>query len=102
MALLNIDLYVCDDASKLEEKIRPKNCIARKWIAQTLGDQIWVWYEFNTVEEKDEYLEWLKDSNIVCLDPWNSIGKSQKVYKRASHFISNNPSWNQELINQYS
>lgn len=33
--------------------IEPQNAIAKVWIPQTMADQIWVVWKFNTKEERD-------------------------------------------------
>ncbi len=60
-ATLRFNLYELGDIKMSPQdvlkEIRPTNHINYAWIPQTLGDQIWVWYEFNTSEEKEEFLE---------------------------------------------
>jgi hypothetical protein len=34
----------------------PSNVTARAWIPQTLGDQIWKLYEFETAEQRDDFM----------------------------------------------
>lgn len=59
-ATLCFNLYELDDIKttpqKVYREICPNNYINRAWIPQTMGDQVWVWFEFNTIKEKEEFL----------------------------------------------
>lgn len=40
-------------------KIQPKSFKQRIWLPQSMGDCIWLWYEFETEEEKKNYINLL-------------------------------------------
>ncbi len=42
---------------ELENIIRPKEIKRRAWIPQTLGDCVWIWYEFYNPQQKEIYLK---------------------------------------------
>ena len=60
-AMLRLHLWELDDIKmtpqKVYKEIYPDNCIKYVWIPQTLGDQVWLWFEFRTIEEKKNFLE---------------------------------------------
>jgi len=60
-ATLRFHLWELDDINmtprKVHKEIHPDNCIKYVWIPQTMGDQVWVWYEFETIKEKEVFLK---------------------------------------------
>ncbi len=42
---------------ELENIIRPKEIKRSAWIPSTLDECVWLWYEFNNIEEKENYLK---------------------------------------------
>ena len=49
-----IKLYDCDNPQELYKKLKPINCINSKWIPQTMGRLIWMWFEFANNQDKNE------------------------------------------------
>jgi hypothetical protein len=74
---IRIHLYKTDDVKKLHKEIHPEIYKNYAWIPQTLGDQIWLWYEFNTENEADAYKKWIIDSGI----------KSFSTYDNTDHYV---------------
>ena len=35
--------------------------VRRSWIPQSLGDQVWLWFEFESPEAKDKFIEMIPD-----------------------------------------
>lgn len=70
VACLRVDLYDCGDRAPRDilSPIYPDNLKRRAWIPQTLGDQIWVLYDFNSVEERVAWEEKLPDQVRKWLD----------------------------------
>ena len=69
ISALRIDLY--DFTERPAEVIKPywPIHVARyAWIPQTLGDQVWVMFDFNTEEKRKEWEESLPDEIKNCLD----------------------------------
>jgi len=58
------DLYKCPDSHKFYNAVKPNNCINSSWISQTIGDQIWMWFEFANIDDKREYLEKIKELTV--------------------------------------
>lgn len=42
------------DVSKYMEENFSAGVTRRQWIPQTLGDQVWIWYEYETTQRRDE------------------------------------------------
>jgi len=57
ISALRVDLYDCDDKPPRDyiRPIAPLNAINHAWIPQTIGDQIWVLWEFNTKDEREAF-----------------------------------------------
>ncbi len=59
-AFLRLQIWNLQDIGttpqEIAKEIHPANYLNRLWIPQTLGDQIWLWYEFESREEKDNFL----------------------------------------------
>ena len=71
ISALRIDLHQCD--TKPAEILRPylpKNAIRHAWIPQTLGEQIWAMYEFESKEAREEWESTLPEqiSNWLARD----------------------------------
>lgn len=53
ISALRIDLYACTGRpSTILRPYEPKEFKNHAWIPQTIGDQIWVLYEFETTEQR--------------------------------------------------
>ena len=55
IAALRVDLYGWIDKKLPRDYLRPvvpKNAVRSAWIPQTMGDQIWVLYDFNSVSDR--------------------------------------------------
>jgi hypothetical protein len=48
----NVSLYDCPNPQEFWNVAKPKNCIDSIWIPQTIGDQIWMWFEFANEDDK--------------------------------------------------
>ena len=59
------NLYECPDSHKFWDAIKPTNCINHIWIQQTIGDQIWMWFEFATDKDKEAYLKSIQDLTVT-------------------------------------
>lgn len=59
-ATLRLHLWSLQDiGSSVQDcalEIQPDNFTDRAWIPQTLGDQVWLWYEFATPDIRDAFL----------------------------------------------
>lgn len=64
-----VSLYYCNDWHEFWKDIKPTNCISSAWIAQTIGDQIWMWFEFANKEDKKQFLKELKAKKMKVLGP---------------------------------
>jgi len=64
------------------ELIKPKKYKEYQFVPQTLGDQVWLWFEFDTKEEKEIYVATLpekfkkflsvfKQSDLDYWENWN-------------------------------
>ena len=52
-----ISMWDVGNPQELWGKLKPRNCIDSAWIPQTIGDQIWMWFEFKNKSDKDEYIK---------------------------------------------
>jgi len=53
---MRVSLYDCDEAPALVlNQYRPVNLIRKAWVPQTMGDQIWVLYEFETKTDRETW-----------------------------------------------
>jgi hypothetical protein len=53
ISALRIDLYDCTEPpAKIVRREMPSNAVRRAWIPQTVGDQVWLLYEFANVEDR--------------------------------------------------
>ncbi len=70
MVCFRISIYDCNNPQELNEKIVPINAIKTKWIAQTIADQVWIWYEFKDVEDRNHYIKKIEaiDIDIIGID----------------------------------
>jgi len=61
MTNANIFVYSIDitglfeHPSTIEKALRPSNTVNFTWNPQTIGDQVWVFYQFATAKELTEY-----------------------------------------------
>lgn len=54
ISALRIGIYDCGKPPRdYINPIDPSNAISRAWIPQTMGNQIWVMWKFNTKEERE-------------------------------------------------
>jgi len=69
ISALRVDLYECDTrpAETLKPHV-PVSATRHAWIPQTMGDQIWVLYEFNTKEERETWENSLPEQISNWLD----------------------------------
>ena len=79
MVGFRVSLYECDNPQKLWRVIKPKNCINSKWIPQTLYEKIWMWFEFANAEDKQNYIEWIRNCDVYCS---NSLHGNEKYYPK--------------------
>lgn len=63
-----IHTYDVKHPQEVWEQIKPIKCKDDRWIPQTVGDQVWMWFEFENIEEKKEYLNWIEQSNFTTTD----------------------------------
>lgn len=49
-----------DDMKTIPSKLTPKNYKQRVWLPQSIGDCVWLWIEFETYEEKEIHIKYLK------------------------------------------
>lgn len=56
ISALRVDLYECKTSpSEILQPLVPKNAINHAWIPQTMGAQVWVLYEFRTVQDRKSW-----------------------------------------------
>jgi hypothetical protein len=56
ISALRVDLYECDELpADIVHREKPINAIRRKWIPHTMGDQIWVLYDFETLADREAW-----------------------------------------------
>ncbi len=56
ISALRIDMYDIEKPARdFIAPIEPQNAIARAWIPQSLGDQIWVMWKFKTQQEREQF-----------------------------------------------
>lgn len=67
LVAFRIDIFKFNP-SKTLELLRPDNLKNSKFIPQTLGDQVWIWFEFHTTEEKELYIDWVKENHRELSD----------------------------------
>lgn len=53
---------------QVDKLIRPVVYRRRQWIPQTICDRVWIWYEFETREKRDEYIQALPQNMRHYLD----------------------------------
>lgn len=68
ISALRVDIYDChlERPATIISREKPKNFVQYAWIPQTICDQIWVLYQFETVEER---LSW-ESSLSPLLKKW--------------------------------
>lgn len=61
MVAFNVD--ICDHISpqEFDKRYRPTKLKRRSWIPQTMGDCVWIWYEFESPEEARLYKKCLTE-----------------------------------------
>ena len=69
ISALRVRLYDCEErpADILRPHL-PKEFKRRAWIPQTLGDQIWMMYEFETKEQREVWEKTLPESIAKWID----------------------------------
>lgn len=66
---LRVDLYDCkEQPAIILEPFEPKNATASAWIPQTLGDQIWVVYQFPSSVDAEAWVATLPPQIAAWLD----------------------------------
>ena len=55
------------DANRFFKQVEPKKYSDYVWIPQTMGDQVWIWFEFDTVAERKQYEKEMVD---IGFDRW--------------------------------
>lgn len=101
-----VSLYEVMNPRELWSKLKPEKCKDSVWVPQTLGDQIWMWFEFENLEEKNEYLDSLKEIEIV--NEYDYIDQNgvqthkieKAVFKPKNNFMLDN--FSQEKINHWT
>ena len=71
ISALRIDLYDCDNNRPARDyiaPIEPASAIARSWVPQTMGDQIWVMWKFESQKEREIFEAGLPDDVSRWLD----------------------------------
>lgn len=70
----NVSLYDCPNPQEFWNVAKPKNCIDSIWIPQTIGDQIWMWFEFDNEDEKNEYIKQIsKINNLKVIGYYDNL-----------------------------
>ena len=72
VSALRVDLYdLVDDKHPADvlNEFRPTDLVQEAWIPQTLGDQIWIAYQFRSVEERLAWEAQLNESIKRWLAP---------------------------------
>jgi len=95
MVMFKVSVFNCENPQQLWKEILPTNCIESKWIPQTMGDQVWMWFEFRNQLDKEEYIDWVNASHISCQSAW-SIDIETTTYLKDMLF-----DFSQEQINQW-
>ncbi len=95
LVAFRISLYETDtlEPQELYKKLKSKNCINSKWIPQTQGSQIWMWFEFANIQDKNDYIENL---NIT----W--IGYNNKLVNAKDMFMHDEDHMTQETIDRWA
>ena len=75
-----ISLWDVTNSHKIWEILKPYNCINSIWIPQTIGDQIWMWFEFKNILDKNEYIKNLK--SIEILNEWHELKNKRLIDKQ--------------------
>ena len=97
-----VSLYECNNPQQFYKNVRPDNCIDELWLAQTIGDQIWIWFEFANKKDKKEYIKQLKAKKMKVLAPkWPSQEKD-KYYDPIDWFMHDEKWLNQESIDRWT
>lgn len=79
ISALRVDLYNCEGRpSYILSPFLPKKYKNKAWIPQTMGDQIWVLYEFYTIEDRLEWESTLPERIKNWLD--RKLIKSALIY----------------------
>ena len=89
------NLYTCPDSHKFWDAVEPQNSINSIWIPQTIGDQIWMWFEFATIEEKETYLKSIQDLTVTGTYDVMRNGKTYEEEQSCKpiDMLMNNEDW---------
>jgi len=70
VSALRVDMYDCikETPAIILKPFTPENSINKAWIPQTMGDQIWVLYEFKTKKDREEWENMLPENISKWLD----------------------------------
>ena len=102
-----VSLYDCTNPQEFWEKIKPDNCIASIWIPQTIGDQIWMWFEFINKTERDNFISTIKPLEIH--GEWTEVINGKFIDKKGTStvnpkdwFMHEEEIFTQEFINHWT
>lgn len=87
MVGFRLKVFECNP-QQLYQDLRPDNCLASIWIPQTLGDQIWLWFEFANKEDKKAYIKWVKSSNITSKNTNGKIVYAKDMFMHSEKWLT--------------
>jgi hypothetical protein len=82
LVAFRVSLYDCADPQKFYKDIEPSNAISKKWIPQTMGEQIWMWFEFENAEDKHKYIDWIKVCELKYPKAWVGDDGVTEIYPK--------------------
>lgn len=86
------------DPNEMANQLRPDNTLSREWIPQTLGDQVWVLYEFSNQSDKSDYILWVVESGIKSYG--NYPGDKETEYFAKDMFMHNEDQFS-DIVDHY-
>ncbi len=101
-----VSLFDVSNPNDVLKLIKPEKCIDSIWIPQTMGDQVWIWFEFETPEEKQKYIDGLMKITVKkSFAEHNNKGKfvnfkKDVKYDPREHFMLD--SFTQEEIDHWT
>ena len=107
MVGFRISIYDATNPQDIWKLLKPLNCINTAWISQTIGDQVWMWFEFANESDKSNYINSLKPFMIHL--EWHEAmnGKlrdksEDKIFDPIEYFMHNEGWMTQEEIDHWT
>ena len=101
LVAFRVSLYDVGSPQQFYKDITPDYCIDKKWIPQTMGEQIWMWFNFADTEDKQKYIDWINACDLKYPKMWVGKDGITEVYPK-NMFMHDDEFMTQGEINNWT